>query len=829
MSKTLYLVDASSIFFRSYYAVPFMSRSDGFPTNVLYGYVSTMIKILKDYEPKHIAFCFDHKEPSFRSEIYEDYKANRDEAPDDLAQQIPYIHDFTKAFGFSIFQKKGYEADDLIATLSSFALKKSFDICILSGDKDFAQLICPQVKMIDLMRGVVYDEKKVFEKWGVKPSQMQDYLSIVGDSSDNIPGVKGIGTKGAAELLGKYGNLENIYKKLDKVKPSHKQKLIDSKEKAFMSQKLVALEDKVELKLVKTTEKNFKPSPLNRKACGKLFDEFEFSSFKKNLLGVSEKKKSQNLKILETDCLKAFDGGKKAFLLTHEDQLFVCIGINIYPLKTSDIEKLLKSKSSVVAFDLKGLLRRWDSKSFPSHYEDVSLMAYSYKTSLNSSFENLVQKMLGTTVPQFPLVDLQFENLIDLYKTCKSKLSAGSQELKNYEVFEKPLAKVLFQMERRGVCVCEKKLKKMSLDLARDIEKLENVIYEESSHEFNLSSPKQVGQVLFEEMNLPVIKKTKTGYSTDVKVLQKLATEHPICEMILEHRELSKLKSTYVDALPRSINVKTKRIHTHLNQSLTSTGRLSSQNPNLQNIPIRKKRGQLIRSAFIPNKTNLFVSVDYSQMELRILAHMSQDKNLISFFNQDLDVHAMTASTLYGVPVSEVSSIERGVAKSVNFGLVYGQTAFGLSENLQFSKNRAENIIKNYFKLFPGVKKYMDAAAEVVESQGYVKTLSGRRIYVEAAGSSSSVQRKMAHRVAINAPIQGTSSEIIKLAMINIEKNVPLPMLLQVHDELLFEGTSKEIQKHLPTIVDIMDNAINLDVPLKVQVAEGTDWQKTHN
>jgi DNA polymerase-1 len=838
--KKLYLVDVSSMFFRAFYAVRMLSNSQGMPTNAIYGFLSMSVKLLKDIKPDYMVYCYDQPGPSFRKEIYEDYKANRGETPEELVPQIPYIKKLTELMGIPGIGKENYEADDIIGSLARYGRENKLEVVIVSGDKDFAQLIEDKVQMYDTMKDVQFTVDKVVEKWGVRPDQFIDYLAITGDSSDNIPGVKGIGPKGAQKLLQKFESLDGIYENLGQVRtPSHIKKLEESKSMAYLSKKLVEIVQ--DLDLVKSLDE-LRLRPIDSEGLGAVLDELEFNSFKKNLLGSatqsqkasasaqSARKKSLKVETCDLEALDKWLNGKdEVFVWRDARQFFVVKGddCKVVEGKLHQVGEILAAKDLLWnGFDVKSVWRelgvvKGEVKS------DLMLSSYLLKAGAIKSLNEVYQLYTGQSLPEFPSPS----DILVAYEQTRDVVLERLKEQKMLPILQTvdlPLVEVLAAMEARGVLLDTETLGKESQTLAKEIASLEKDIKEMAGEEFNVASPKQLSHILFEKMELPKGKKTKTGYSTANDVLEKLVDDYPIVEKVLEFRELSKLKSTYVDALPELVNEHTGRIHTVFNQALTTTGRLSSNHPNLQNIPIRTPRGRKVREAFIVPAKCKMLSADYSQIELRVLAHITNDAGLIAAFNDDRDIHAWTASEVFGVKLEEVTPEQRRRAKAVNFGIAYGQGVYGLAETLKISRKESKEIIENYFEKFSGVKSYMDNIVEKAKDQGYVETLFGRRRYLPELQAKSPMQRSFGERAAINAPIQGTASDLVKMAMLELYEDYPTDMLLQVHDELLFELPEKEIQDHAQKIKEIMENNVKLKVKLKVNVAWGDNWSEAH-
>jgi DNA polymerase-1 len=872
--KKIYLVDVSSMFFRAFYAIRSLTNQSGMPTNAVYGLLSMTVKLLREKKPDYMAFCYDLPTPSFRKEIDPRYKANRSEMPEELVPQIPYIKELAIALGIPCFEKFGYEADDLIGTITKWARRENIEVEIVSGDKDFCQLVEPHVSIYDTMKEFHFDEAAVIEKWGIPPRKFVDYLSLVGDSSDNIKGVTGIGPKGAEKLLTQFDSLEDIYEHLEDVANKNiREKLANSKDDAFLSRRLVQIVLDIPLDL---TPELVTIKPIDRENLKRILLELDFKSYVKTLLGdslvahsdaneVAEKKVTvadvvpvseiknwantieSSVKLVDSFSHLQFKSGRlelsqlakvlkpnfETWGFKNDRGIYLVQEQNIFELAGEP--KQLGERLSTLNLHWKGAdLKNFFKELFvldPQVIWDQLLAAYVVRAGPVADVKELF-KLYNAPIPELPSPEQYFKAHLLLEQELKRKLAEQNGE-KVLTEMELPLIPILLKMEAVGIKLDIDLLKVESTHLAREIKELEKKIQELAETEFNVASPKQMGQVLFEKLKLPAGKKTKTGFSTDNAVLEKLALDHPIATYILDYRELSKLKSTYVDALPAIADKATHRVHTTFNQSLTTTGRLSSTNPNLQNIPIRSERGQLIRKAFISEEGERLVSADYSQIELRVLAHISGDEGLIAAFEKDLDIHTATASEIFAVPLESVSSDMRRKAKAVNFGLAYGQSAHGLAESLKIPRKEAAEIVTRYFQRFPKVKSYMHEIVETAKSQGYVESIFGRRRYLDELKSSHGMIRKFGERAAINAPMQGSVSDLVKKAMIEVH-NSPLineldaRMLLQVHDELIFEVSKDNASRLEIECKQKMESAVQLRVPLRVDVAQGTNWDELH-
>jgi DNA polymerase-1 len=877
--KKLYLVDVSSMFFRAFYAIPPLRTSTGLPTNALYGFLAMSIKLLRENKPDYMAFCFDRKDPSFRSELYEEYKANRTEMPEDLEPQIPFIRELTEKLGIIALDKEKYEADDVIGTLALLGARHGLDVSIVSGDKDFAQLVRPGIHLYDTMKNIRYDRAGVVEKWGVEPEQIIDYLSIVGDTSDNIPGVKGIGPVGAQKLLAEYKTLDGVYQGLSSIKSeSTRNKLMESKDAAFLARKLVEIVTDIDLGV---QPEDLRLKPIDRSALKELLDRLEFSQFMRKIfpdesdsIGGSgapiEKsfgKKKSASKLSETTSAASPAGGSSmspAAALSNE------VGVSLEPFRrvqwtlgqlaekvepykeiwavrqergfclgydgqAVQVDGQLEEIGQVLGpkylawkgFDTKEIWRTLGLREFKTPAWDSMLAAYVVKAGSIEDFSEVYQKYVGRSLPELAAPEDFLHGERELEAVLRAKLSqaGGLAVLENYEL---PLVPVIYDMESRGVLVDTQELKEQSVVLGRDIAELEKGIHKEAGESFNIASPKQLGVILFDKLKLPALKKTKTGYSTDSDVLSKLAAQHPICDLIVRYRELAKLKSTYVDSLPTLVDARDGRIHTRFQQAVTQTGRLSSINPNLQNIPIRTERGRAVRKAFIARPGRFLLSIDYSQIELRILAQITGDPGLTEAFLKGHDIHRATAAEIFGVSLEDVTTEHRNKAKAVNFGIAYGQGVFGLAETLEIERDEAKTIIENYFAKFPKVKEYMLDTVTVAKERGYVETIFGRRRYMDEFNSSNGMIRKFGERAAINAPIQGAASDLLKKAMIEVHESSAADMLMTVHDELVFEVDAGDVEFEAQDIKRVMESVAKFNVPLAVNVAWGENWEDAH-
>ena len=884
------IVDGIAFCYRSYYAITSLSNSKGEATNAIYGFVSIMRKLIQDSQPDYVAMCFDLKEPTFRHEKFDSYKAHRKPMPDDLVDQIEPIKEFCRLSNYAIFEKAGYEADDVIGTLAVEGAKKGLEVFIVTGDKDAMQLVNERVKILNPHKNnLVIDIAGVKKRYeGLGPEKVIDIMSLMGDSSDNIPGVRGIGEKTAVKLIHQFGSLEDLLNQVDKVKSKSQRALIQEHAQAAKDSKyLVTIDTKVPIKVDWEKLKLQEPK---QKGLREFYQRYEFRGFLKELSPAGEaKQEKRDYKIVDTEKkFKAFlDELKrvKSFSFdtetTSEDPMraelvgmsFSWKALQAYylPVVFPDGGREGLDGAKAVAA-VKPFLEDPDQKKFGQNIKYDWIMMRRYGVAIQGiQLDTMVASYLVNPIKlNHNLDDISLEHLGVNKISTKSLLGTGKSKITMAEVpiakvaeyacedadcvfrlapilekelkarkltklfkgIELPLIEVLAKVEMNGVQVDRKFLADFSSEAGKELDKLTTAITDEAGQEFNLNSPKQLSEVLFEKLKLPVIKKTKTGYSTDVSVLEKLAAEHEIPKKILEYREKQKLKSTYLDALPEMVNPKTDLIHTSYNQTTTSTGRLSSSDPNLQNIPIRTEAGRRIRKAFVPRgKKNKLLSADYSQIELRILAHLSGDKNLTKAFKEDRDIHTFTATLLYGMNEEDVSREMRDLAKVVNFSIIYGKTAYGLSQDLGISVPEADGFIQNYFKRYKSVKDYLESEKEKARTDGFLVTIFDRRSYFPGINSRNMHERNFAERAAINAPIQGSAADLIKIAMIRIQEELESTemqsvMIMQVHDELVFDVPQDEVDVLSEMVRKAMEGAAKLQVPLKVDQFIGDSWFK---
>lgn len=838
--KKLLAIDGNSIINRAFYGIKPLTNREGIHTNAVYGMINIIMKQVDALSPDYLAVAFDVKKPTFRHEFYGAYKAGRHATPPELLEQIPYAKECLRALGFNVLELAGYEADDILGTLAKLAEKEDCEAYVLTGDKDSLQLISEKTTILLATNNdtVIMDTDAFVEKYGVLPSQFVDVKALMGDSSDNIPGVPGIGEKTALKFISEYGTLEKLYDAvpLNPFTPANNKKLNEGRESAFMSQKLARIFCDVpiidELEAVTRRE-------LNKNEAHKLFTRLEFSAFIKrfgldgsDVKDEEEKTVRKSLTSVETDAKTLIEKLSSAELFSfcmNGENIEFCDGNVIYNYlgALSDVSVLFASSNKkVVCYDVKSVYKCFDSLGveFTNCYHDVMLGAYVLNPA-EGSFD------LGRICSLYAGNSDSVQNAGDIfeaYKNIEEKISANGQQKLLYDV-EMPLAKVLFMMEKEGFCVSVDGLKDYGKRLDEFENELKERIYFHAGCEFNINSPKQLGEVLFERMMLPAGKKTKSGYSTGAEVLEKLKPYHPIIEDILDYRQVAKLKGTYADGLVKVAGTDGK-IHTNFKQTGTATGRLSSTEPNLQNIPIKTELGREFRRYFIPSSDDyLLIDADYSQIELRLLADISKDEHMIDAFKSGEDIHTSTAAKVFGVELDDVTPELRKRAKAVNFGIVYGIGDFSLSQDLKITRNQAREYIDSYLSTYSGVDRYLNDIVKNAYENGYVTTAFGRRRYIPELEGHNKMLKKFGERVAMNSPIQGTAADIIKIAMINVDKKlrerqIDAKLILQVHDELIIEAHRDCADDALEILREEMENAVNLSVPLEVEVGIGENW-----
>ncbi|MCT0082209.1 DNA polymerase I [Proteus mirabilis] len=922
------LVDGSSYLYRAYHAFPPLTNSKGEPTGAMYGVLNMLRSLIIQYKPSHVAVVFDAKGKTFRDELYEEYKSNRPPMPDDLREQIEPLHEMVQAMGLPLLSITGVEADDVIGTLALKAASDGRNVLISTGDKDMAQLVTPNITLINTMTNVILGPDEVKEKYGVPPELIIDFLALMGDSSDNIPGVPGVGEKTALGLLQGLGSLEDIYQQLDKIATLSFRgaktlgaKMVEHEKVAKLSYQLATIKTDVAL------DKTFDDLVVNEPNLDKLLEMFTRYEFKRWISDLQnggwlaqrssrkapvpysaevatpkEQPAVDNFPVIsqenyesiltheslmrwvevlkkapafafdtETDSLNNIDArliglsfavepGKAAYIPLRHDYLDAPEQLPVDEVLTA-LKPILEDKTILkigqnLKFDrgimenegieLNGIyfdtmLESYVLNSVSSRH-DMDTLAEKHLNHKTTTFEEIAGKGKGQLtfnqieVEQATLYAAEDADItLLLHQALYPQIEAIAPLKHVYHDIEMPLVPVLSRMERKGVLIDAQVLAMQSQEITQRLAEIEKETFALAGQEFNLSSPKQLQEILFEKLNLPIIKKTPKGApSTNEEVLEALAHSHKLPRLILEHRGLAKLKSTYTDKLPLMVNSKTKRVHTSYHQAVTATGRLSSRDPNLQNIPVRNEEGRRIRQAFIARDGFKIVAADYSQIELRIMAHLSQDKGLLDAFAQGKDIHRATASEVFGIPLDEVTAEQRRSAKAINFGLIYGMSAFGLSQQIGVERKEAQRYMDLYFERYPGVLDYMERTRKQASQQGYVETLDGRRLYLPEINSKNAIRRKASEREAINAPMQGTAADIIKKAMIAVDNWIchecpdDVHMIMQVHDELVFEVRESYLEKANAMIHKLMESSMELAIPLKVEVGVGNNWDEAH-
>ena len=885
------LVDGSSYLYRAYHALPPLTTSKNQPTGAIKGVISMIKKILIDHPESPLAVVFDAKGKTFRHDMYSEYKANRPPMPEDLVKQIEPIHQIITLMGIKLIMIPGVEADDVIGTLAEQARQKRLDTVISTGDKDMTQLVCKNVSVVNTMSGELLNESGVLKKFGVEPKYITDYLALIGDKSDNVPGVEKVGPKTAVKWLDEFGDIDGIKSNAESIGGKVGENLRASLETLDLAHQLVKIKTDVELDL---GIEDLKVGEPNSKELSKIYKELEFNAWlqevperqatspkinksykcittKKDLKKViKEASKSDTVAIdTETTGLDyidselvgisiSFNAGEGFYIpIKHNDESIIQLPLEdvineLKPLLENSEKKIIGQN---IKFD-KNILMKYGLK-IASIKNDTMMMSYVLDASATRhNLDALASYYLGYKTSTYEDVagkgakQISFDDVpidiatnyaaedaditLRLYEELSPKLKNIESLNKLNEEIEIPLIEVLSDMERNGAILNAKVLNAQSKDLEERIIRLENKAYKLAGEEFNLGSTKQLREIFFDKLNYRVIKKTPGGQpSTDEKVLAELAEEYELPKVLLEHRTLSKLKSTYTDKLPNQISSLSGKVHTSFHQAVTTTGRLSSSDPNLQNIPIRTEDGRRIRQAFEPSNGNKFISADYSQIELRVMAHLSKDPGLLSAFQEGEDVHSKTASEVFNVGIEDVSSDLRRNAKAINFGLIYGISAFGLGKQLGITRNLAAEYMAMYFEKYPGVKQYMESTKESASQNGYVETLFGRRLYLKEINANNALRRQASERAAINAPVQGTAADIMKIAMIRMyqaleKEKSEARIILQVHDELILDTPEKEIDRVIELTTEAMKEATLLDVPLEIDIGIGDNWDQAH-
>ncbi|MBT6232885.1 MAG: DNA polymerase I [Nitrosomonadales bacterium] len=902
--KTLLLIDGSSYLYRAFHAMPDFRNKTGFPTGVIYGVLNMLQNTHKKYESSYSVCVFDAKGKTFRNDIYSEYKANRPKMPDDLSIQIAPLHKAIKAMGWPIYIKEGVEADDVIGTLAKKANEENISVTISTGDKDLAQLVNNKTALVNTMTNEYLDIEGVKSKFGVGPDLIIDYLTIIGDKADNIPGVEKVGPKTALKWLNEFNSLDNIIKNSEKISGAVGENLKSALDWLPIAKDLISIRSELDIEV---SWDQFKKSPEDKNALKKMYQEFNFSSWLKNIdskeIDISQEAPDQNVDtefnnqknymLIQntTDLKKWINQIKKEKLFsidTETTSLEVMnaklVGISISLKKGEaayipvnhmgaaeneqinedeviDLFKPILEDGSITKI---GQNIKYDAHIFLNlgikmHgiNEDTMLMSYVINSNESHGMNKLSQKYLGhecisyeslvgSGVKQLSFDQININDALDyaaedadvtfqLYHVLKDQLKKENKLLAIYEKFEIPSMKTLIEIERNGVLIDASLLNQQSQKIGEELINIENKAFELAGQPFNLASPKQLREILFEKLQIKPLKKTPTGTpSTSEEVLQELAKDYPLPKILLEYRTLAKLKSTYTDKLPLMINQSTGRIHTSYNQAVAVTGRLASSDPNLQNIPIKSPEGRKIREAFIAKPDFSILSADYSQIELRILAHLSKDSGLIQAFKDNKDIHTITASEIFNTKIEKITSEQRRYAKIINFGLIYGMGAFGLAKNLNITRGDAQNYIQEYFNKYPTVLQYMEESKQFAREHGYVETYFGRRLWLPEINSSNGLRKAGAERAAINAPMQGTAADLIKLAMIEVQQwihansNLKGQMIMQVHDELVFEVPNTEVDIFIKEIPQIMQNVAKLDIPLTVEINAGKNWEEAH-
>ena len=879
--KKFILVDGQGLLYRAFYALPQLTTTYGQVVNAAYGFTMILIRLLEEEKPEYMVITFDTPVPTFRHKEFKEYKAHRKKMPEELISQIPLIREIINNYNIATCSKEGYEADDVIGTLAKEAEKRDCDTIIVTGDKDAFQLISPHTKIMTTIKGVtevkIYDEEGIRKKYGVDPKKIVDILALKGDSSDNIPGVPGIGEKTAVALIKEFGSVENILSNTDNIsKKSLREKIKKYKDQIKISKMLATIIREVPIKY---DFDSFKVKQPNYEELWKIFKKLEFKNLLKktapkinhektklkfDLIDTEEKLEGLTNKIIERKYLSFYlvtssDNAISSNILgialslkDNENYYIPLFALNLIENPHRLSLELVLSKLGPY-FENQGIIKichnlkfnfivLWRHKvEIKGNNFDTMIAAYLLNpSSENYNLRNIFweylkylknnENMEGKKDEIMSIEDAceKAQNILKLKDVLEEKME-DKKLISLFRKIEIPLVKILANMEINGIKVNIDFLKEMSQQVNTRLGELKKTIYNLSGTEFNINSPKQLSVILFERLKLPVIKKTKTGYSTNADVLNTLAPQHKVVSFILEYRELEKLKNTYIDKLPFLVNTKTNRIHTSFHQTVTSTGRLSSSEPNLQNIPVRTEMGREIRKAFIAEEGFILLSADYSQVELRILAHLSQDESLLNAFKNDEDIHAHTASGIFGIDQNIISEQMRRMAKVINFGIIYGMSSYGLARNLGVGREEAEKYINNYFFRYQGVKKYIEREKEEARKKGYVVTLLNRRRYLEGINSKDKNIREFNERIAINAPIQGSAADLIKLAMIKIDESFKKErfksrLLLQIHDELIFEIYQTELEKAKSIIKEIMEHSLELSVPIKVNLKTGNNW-----
>ncbi len=907
MKKRLFIIDGHALCYRAYYAFirnPLVN-SDGQNTSAIFGFARMLLRLIADQKPDYLVVAFDPPKKSFRFAMYPEYKANREKMPDDLRSQIEEIKKMIETLGIPRIEEADFEADDVLGTMAKKYASGDVEVMLVTGDKDAYQLVGEGVRIYANKKGIseyeVYGPKEVEEMLGVRPDQVIDYMALVGDTSDNVPGVKGIGEKTAQKLIAEFGSLDGLYERIDEVKGKQKDTLVREKEMAYLSRDLVTVRTDLP---IHHSLSEFSFTGISRDAAVPYFTRLEMASVIKDFFGADAAAETPGAKEKKTE-----DKGRRKYrIIRTEAELEEMTGLirkagevslDTETTSLSPVEAELVGMSFSIKEGEGWYLPLLSRGMFSEEYLDPALslsrlkplltdpkvkkigqnikydllvlmnygielagvafdtMVASYLLSPNDRRHNMddlaekylnyktitFKELVGTGKSAIPVEEVPLDKISEyaiedadityrLYNIFRRKID-DEDLLKLFNEIEMPLVPVLADMERAGVKIDTAYFKKLEVKNRELLKQVEEKIYADAGQAFNINSTRELSRVLFDTLRLKPQRKTKTGLSTDIRVLESLQGSHPIIDNLISYRSLSKLKNTYIDALPKLVSPKTGRIHTSYNQTVVATGRLSSSDPNLQNIPVRDEMGKGIRRGFVPEKGHVLLSADYSQIELRVAAHLSGDANMIRAFNDGIDIHAMTASSVFGVPIDGVTPDMRRQAKVINFATIYGVSPFGLSQQAEIGVKEAAEFIRIYFETYPGFKKFIDETIEFARANGYVKTLLGRKRGIDEIDSDTSFRREGAERVAINTPIQGTSADMIKIAMINISddikrKNMKTRMIMQVHDELVFEVPEEELDQAKTMVVDRMEHALDLAVPVKVDVGVGKNWEEAH-
>ena len=874
--KKILLIDGSSLIFRAFYAIKNLTTKDGVFVNGVYGFLNMYYKALELTNPTHVFVAFDKGSKTFRHTEYSDYKGTRDKAPNEITYQFGILKDLLSSMNVNYLELDEYEADDILGTIAKLAQKEGFEVDIFTGDRDYLQLVDDNIFVYLTKKGIseikLMDNNAIFEDFGISPKQLIDVKALQGDSSDNIPGVKGVGEKTALKLIQEYGNLENLYENLGKLKGKLKENLENEKDKAYLSRYLgeiylnVPIDKNIEDFELKDVNLNEYIEKLENLEFKSIINKF-FKDVKKdnsnsinhiidseviNFSEIFDKIKNDKSIAVKFFSDKEYIYREKFYIGVYSDynkKSYICKEFNL-----EDFERLCNSDIKIVGYDIKEELFFLLKNNFEvNNYEDVMILEYLVDSNKgNYDITKVSEELLHLEIIDlkerfgkgknkktfFDLDEDIIVKYISQYVFAISELySIFVQKVKEnnlyslYENVEKPLVKILADMEKTGVKVDKNKILELNEEYSKLADEYEQRVYELAGEVFNLNSPKQLGVILFDKMKLPVVKKTKTGYSTDVEVLEKLSEDYEIAEYILKYRSLNKLISTYLVGILDYI-MEDDRVRTSYKQMITATGRLSSVDPNLQNIPVRTQEGKNIRKVFVADKNKVFIDADYSQIELRVLAHLSKDLVMIDSFKNDLDIHYKTASEVFGVPIEEVTDNQRRSAKAVNFGIVYGISDYGLSKDLNITRNEARQYIDGYLNTYPNIKNYMEEIVKIAKKDGYVTTILGRKRYIPEINSKNFNIRSFGERIALNTPIQGSAADIIKLAMIKVyerlkEEKVNAKLVLQIHDELIIECDEKEKDIVKNILKESMENVYKLDLPLKVDVCEGRNWYES--